>query len=147
MDSAIDVAVHSMKDVPTWLPEGLEIATILPREDVRDALFAMKADSIAALPTGAVVGTSSLRRQAQVLMARPDLRVITLRGNVQTRLRKLAEGQVDATLLAVAGLVRLGATASPTPRSIRARYCRPSARAPSACRCAAATGAPERWRA
>ena len=108
LEGAIDLAVHSMKDVPTWLPDGLEITTILPREDPRDALFAGPVKSIAELPQGAVVGTSSLRRQAQVLMTRPDLEVVTLRGNVQTRLRKLAEGQVDATLLAVAGLKRLG---------------------------------------
>ncbi len=107
----IDLAVHSMKDVPTWLPDGLEIGAILPREDPRDALFSDKGDSLAALPEGAVVGTSSLRRQAQVLAARPDLEVVSIRGNVDTRLRKLAEGQVDATLLAVAGLRRLGATA------------------------------------
>ena len=104
----IDVAVHSMKDVPTWLPEGLEITTILPREDPRDALFARQARSLAELPAGAVVGTASLRRQAQVLIARPDVTVVPLRGNVGTRLRKLGEGLVDATLLAAAGLKRLG---------------------------------------
>ena len=104
----IDLAVHSMKDVPTWLPEGLVISTILPREDARDALFSSAGDSLAALPPGAVVGTVSLRRQAQILAARPDLKVVPIRGNVDTRLRKLAEGQVDATLLAVAGLRRLG---------------------------------------
>jgi len=108
LDARIDVAVHSMKDVPTWLPDGLVIAAILPREDPRDALFAKVGQSIAALPRGAVVGTASLRRQAQLLHARPDLKIVTLRGNVETRLRKLAEGQVDATLLAVAGLKRLG---------------------------------------
>jgi hydroxymethylbilane synthase len=97
-----------MKDVPTWLPEGLAIDTVLPREDPRDALFSARGDSLAALPAGAVVGTASLRRQAQVLLARPDLKVVPFRGNVQTRLRKLAEGEVDATLLAVAGLKRLG---------------------------------------
>jgi hydroxymethylbilane synthase len=108
---AIDVAVHSMKDVPTWLPEGLALAAILPREDPRDALFAKRGASLADLPPGTVVGTASLRRQAQVLLARPDLSVVPLRGNVQTRLRKLAEGQVGATLLAVAGLRRLGEAA------------------------------------
>ena len=108
LSGAIDLAVHSMKDVPTWLPDGLEIVAILPREDPRDALFANRGESLATLPEGAVVGTSSLRRQAQVLLARPDLAVVSLRGNVATRLRKLAEGQVDATLLAVAGLRRLG---------------------------------------
>jgi hydroxymethylbilane synthase len=104
----IDAAVHSMKDVPTWLPEGLEISTILPREDPRDGLLSAGGQDLAGLPAGAVVGTASLRRQAQVLLARPDLKVVPLRGNVQTRLRKLAEGQVDATLLAMAGLKRLG---------------------------------------
>ena len=108
LSGAIDLAVHSMKDVPTWLPDGLEIVAILPREDPRDALFANRGDSLATLPEGAVVGTSSLRRQAQILLARPDLKVVSLRGNVATRLRKLGEGQVDATLLAVAGLRRLG---------------------------------------
>jgi hydroxymethylbilane synthase len=103
----IDAAVHSMKDVPTWLPEGLEISTILPREDPRDAIFSTGGQDLAGLPAGAVVGTASLRRRAQVLLARPDLEVVPLRGNVQTRLRKLAEGQVDATLLAMAGLKRL----------------------------------------
>ncbi len=104
----VDAAVHSMKDVPTWLPEGLEISTILPREDPRDGLLSAGGQDLASLPAGAVVGTASLRRQAQVLLARPDLKVVPLRGNVQTRLRKLAEGQVDATLLAMAGLKRLG---------------------------------------
>ncbi len=113
-EGRIDAAVHSMKDVPTWLPEGLEISAILPREDPRDALISGRGDSLAALPAGAVVGTASLRRQAQVLLARPDLRVVPFRGNVQTRLRKLAEGQVDATLLAMAGLKRLGMSAEAT---------------------------------
>jgi hydroxymethylbilane synthase len=105
---AIDIAVHSMKDVPTWLPEGLVIDTVLPREDPRDVLFSRHGPGLADLPAGAVVGTASLRRQALVLAARPDVSVVTLRGNVNTRLRKLAEGQVDATLLAAAGLKRLG---------------------------------------
>ena len=108
VDGAIDVAVHSMKDVPTWLPEGLAITAVLPREDPRDAFFSDKGASLADLPAGAVVGTASLRRQAQVLMARPDLKVAPLRGNVGTRLRKLADGEADATLLAMAGLKRLG---------------------------------------
>jgi len=107
-DGSIDAAVHSMKDVPTWLPDGLEISTILPREDPRDAFFSLKCERLSELPRGAVVGSASLRRQAQVLLLRPDLKVVTFRGNVQTRLRKLAEGEVDATLLAVAGLRRLG---------------------------------------
>ncbi|MFD2205003.1 hydroxymethylbilane synthase [Kiloniella antarctica] len=107
-DSSVDIAVHSMKDVPTWLPDGLEISTVLEREDPRDALFSNKGKSLADLPRGAVVGSASLRRQAQIKAKRPDLEVITFRGSVQTRLRKLKEGQVDATLLAVAGLNRLG---------------------------------------
>ncbi len=104
----IDAAVHSMKDVPTWLPEGLEIGAILPREDPRDAIISAGGQDLAGLPAGSVVGTASLRRQAQVLLARPDLRVVPFRGNVQTRLRRLADGAVDATLLAMAGLNRLG---------------------------------------
>jgi len=104
----IDLAVHSMKDMPTILPVGLTIACHLPRADVRDAFISAKAASLAALPAGAVVGTSSLRRQAQVKRLRPDLRVVPLRGNVDTRLRKLEEGAADATLLACAGLRRLG---------------------------------------
>ena len=103
-----DLAVHSMKDLLTELPEGLGIATVLPRGDVRDAFISTKAASLAGLPSGAVVGTSSLRRQAQVRRARPDLRVVDFRGNVETRLKKLDQGAADATLLAVAGLERLG---------------------------------------
>jgi hydroxymethylbilane synthase len=106
--AAIDLAVHSMKDMPTVLPPGLEIACLLQREDPRDAFISLKAKNLAALPSGAVLGTSSLRRMALVQSARPDLRVISFRGNVETRLRKLAEGQADATLLACAGLKRLG---------------------------------------
>jgi hydroxymethylbilane synthase len=109
LDRTIDLAVHSMKDMPTVLPEGLTIAAMLPREDVRDAFISAKWPSINALPQGAVVGSSSLRRQAQLRRLRPDLQIITFRGNVETRLRKLADGAVDATLLAVAGLNRLGA--------------------------------------
>jgi len=104
----IDVAVHSMKDMTTFLPDGLAIGAVLEREDPRDAFFSEKAKSLAELPHGSVVGTASLRRQAQVLRARPDLRVVPLRGNVDTRLQKLADGVVDATLLAFAGLKRLG---------------------------------------
>jgi hydroxymethylbilane synthase len=104
----VDLAVHSMKDMPTVLPAGLTVGCYLPREDVRDAFISAKAASLAQLPGGAVVGTSSLRRQAQVLRLRLDLRVVPLRGNVDTRLRKLAEGAADATLLACAGLKRLG---------------------------------------
>ncbi len=104
----IDLAVHSMKDMPTELPGGLAIGAILPREDPRDAFISVKHPTLAELPAGALVGTSSLRRQAQVLHMRPDLKVAALRGNVETRLRKLEEGLADATFLACAGLNRLG---------------------------------------
>jgi hydroxymethylbilane synthase len=107
-DGAIDIAVHSSKDMPTALPAGLMLAACLPREDVRDAFISRKATTIAGLPRGAVVGTASLRRQAMVKRLRPDLAVVTFRGNVETRLRKLDDGTVDATLLALAGLKRLG---------------------------------------
>lgn len=104
----IDLAVHSMKDMQTALPDGLGVGAVLPREDVRDAFISLKYPSLDALPKGAVVGTSSLRRQAQVKRVRPDLQVVGFRGNVQTRLKKLSEGVADATLLACAGLKRLG---------------------------------------
>ncbi|HRD74601.1 MAG TPA: hydroxymethylbilane synthase [Hyphomicrobiaceae bacterium] len=104
----IDVAVHSMKDVPTELPAGLGIVAYLPRADVRDALITATASRIPELPAGAVVGTSSLRRQAQLRNLRPDLRIVPFRGNVETRLRKLREGEAMATILAMAGLKRLG---------------------------------------
>lgn len=104
----IDIAVHSLKDMPTECPDGLMLTTALEREDPRDAFLSPKAASIEELPQGAVVGSTSLRRQAQILAKRPDLKVVTYRGIVETRLRKLAEGEVDATLLAVAGLNRLG---------------------------------------
>ncbi|WP_321334387.1 hydroxymethylbilane synthase [Breoghania sp.] len=104
----IDFAVHSSKDMPTLLPDGLEISAFLPREDVRDAFISPKATTLLDLPKGAVVGSASLRRQAMVKRLRPDLEVVTYRGNVQRRLEKLAEGVVDATLLAYAGLKRLG---------------------------------------
>ncbi len=107
-DGRIDLAVHSMKDMETWLPDGLTIAAILPREDPRDVLLSPSAATIADLPKGAVVGTASLRRQAQILHARPDLKVVPFRGNVQTRMKKLEAGEVDATILALAGLRRLG---------------------------------------
>jgi len=108
IEGRIDVAVHSMKDMPTALPDGLVIGCLLPREDPRDALFAANAHSLAGLPHGARVGTSALRRQAQILALRPDLEVSLLRGNVETRIARLAAGKVDATLLALAGLKRLG---------------------------------------
>lgn len=104
----IELAVHSMKDMPTVLPDGLIIAAMLPREDVRDAFISVRFGSIAELPSGAIVGSSSLRRQAQVRRMRPDLQVIEFRGNVDTRLRKLEQGVADATFLACAGLNRLG---------------------------------------
>ena len=110
----IDLAVHSAKDVPTLLPDGLALAGCLAREDVRDVFISRTAPSIAALPAGAVVGTASLRRQAQVKRLRPDLRVVSFRGNVETRLRKIEAGEVDATLLALAGLRRLGLVAAAT---------------------------------
>ena len=103
----IDLAVHSMKDLPTVIPDGLEIACLLPREDPRDALIA-GVTSLADLPQGAVVGTSSLRRKAQLLARRRDLKVVDFRGNVDTRLRKIERGEAQATLLALAGLKRLG---------------------------------------
>jgi hydroxymethylbilane synthase len=105
---AIDLAVHSSKDMPTVLPPGLVLSAFLEREDARDAFVSRKAETIADLPRGATVGTASLRRQAQVLRVRPDLTVVPMRGNVETRLRKLDEGAADATLLALAGLKRLG---------------------------------------
>jgi len=105
---AIDVAVHSAKDMPTVLPPGLIIAAVLPREDPRDVFISRKAKTLQALPAGAAVGTASLRRQALVKRLRPDLTVVPFRGNVETRLRKLEDGAVDATLLALAGLKRLG---------------------------------------
>ena len=105
-----DLAVHSMKDMPTVLPDGMEISTLLPREDVRDAFLSPKYSSIDDLPAGALVGTASLRRQAQLLHRRPDVKVGLFRGNVQTRLRKLDEGEAAATFLAMAGLNRLGMT-------------------------------------
>ena len=110
LGNRVDIAVHSMKDLPTELPPGITIAAVLPRGDVRDAFISASGESLAALPPGAVVGSSSLRRQAQVKRLRPDLRLIDLRGNVETRLKKLEQGIVNATLLALAGLERLGLT-------------------------------------
>ena len=104
----IDIAVHSMKDMPVLQPEGLVIDCLLPREDERDAFVSDSVAGIDALASGQVVGTSSLRRRAQLLWRRPDLKVVEFRGNVQTRLRKLAEGVADCTFLATAGLNRLG---------------------------------------
>ncbi len=104
----IDFAVHSTKDMPAALPDGLILSTFLEREDPRDAFISKVAKTISELPEGAVIGTSSLRRQAQTLALRPDLKVIPMRGNVETRLAKVAKGDVAATFLAIAGLNRLG---------------------------------------
>lgn len=110
----LDFAVHSSKDMPTKLPDGLFLSAFLPREDIRDAFVGRSAERLADLPQGATVGSSSLRRQALIRRLRPDIDVITYRGQVETRLRKLAEGQVDGTLLAFAGLKRLGMEHVPT---------------------------------
>ena len=110
LDGGIDIAVHSMKDMPVDQPVGLVIDCYLPREDVRDGFVSLKHARLTDLPNGAVVGTSSLRRRAQILAARPELQVVEFRGNVQTRLRKLDEGVAEATFLAMAGLSRLGRT-------------------------------------
>jgi hydroxymethylbilane synthase len=107
-DGRIDIAVHSAKDLPSFLPPGLVVAGALTRADPRDAFLSPKAKSIHELPKGAVVGSSSVRRQAQLLAMRPDLKIVMYRGNVDTRLAKLAAGEVDATILAAAGLARLG---------------------------------------
>jgi hydroxymethylbilane synthase len=104
----IDLAVHSLKDLPTLLPDAIALACVPEREDPRDAFVGLRAKTLAELPAGAKVGTASLRRQAQTLFARPDLSVVTLRGNVDTRLKKLEAGEADATFLALAGLKRLG---------------------------------------
>ncbi len=108
LDGRIDLAVHSSKDMPTLLPDGLALTAFLPREDVRDAFLSPNAKTLEDLAEGAVVGSSSLRRQAMIKRLRPDIEVVMYRGNLQTRMRKLAEGEVDATLLAAAGLKRLG---------------------------------------
>lgn len=113
LDGRIDIAVHSMKDMPVAQPEGLVLDCYLPREDVRDAFVSLKDGGLAALPEGAVVGTSSLRRKAQLLNRRPDLKIVEFRGNVQTRLKKLGDGVADATFLAMAGLNRLNMTDVP----------------------------------
>lgn len=109
----IDIAVHSMKDMPVLQPEGLLLDTYLPREDVRDAFVALDGSKLADLREGATVGTSSLRRKAQLLNRRPDLNIVEFRGNVQTRLKKLNDGVAEATFLAMAGLNRLGMTDVP----------------------------------
>ncbi|ARU90349.1 hydroxymethylbilane synthase [Pseudomonas sp. M30-35] len=108
LENQADIAVHSMKDVPMDFPEGLGLYCICEREDPRDAFVSNTFDSLAALPAGSIVGTSSLRRQAQLLARRPDLTINFLRGNVNTRLAKLDAGEYDAIILAAAGLIRLG---------------------------------------
>jgi len=108
LDNTADIAVHSMKDVPMEFPPGLGLAVICEREDPRDAFVSNRYSSLAELPQGSTVGTSSLRRQSQLLAARPDLKVAFLRGNVNTRLSKLDAGDYDAIILAAAGLIRLG---------------------------------------
>jgi hydroxymethylbilane synthase len=108
IDGEIDVAVHSAKDMPTVLPAGLMLVGCLPREDVRDVLISRKSKTLIGLPKGAVVGTTSLRRQAMVKRLRPDLVVVPMRGNIDTRLRKVETDEIDAALLALAGLKRLG---------------------------------------
>ncbi len=109
-DGRVDLAVHSLKDLPTDLPPGFEIAAITKRQNPRDVFLSVKYASVESLPTGAKVGTSSLRRQAQLKAIRPDLEIYPLRGNVDTRIRKLEESQYDAIILAAAGLFRLGKT-------------------------------------
>ena len=107
LDGEIDIAVHSMKDVPTYLPDGIHLPCMLEREDVRDAFISLKAKTFEDLPQGATVGSASLRRQSQIQARRPDLKVVTFRGTVQTRLKKLEAEDVDATMLACAGLNRM----------------------------------------
>ncbi|MCR9257917.1 MAG: hydroxymethylbilane synthase [Alphaproteobacteria bacterium] len=107
-DGRIDAAVHSMKDVPTFLPDGLTLTAVMEREDPRDAFVSSKYTRLGAMPRGAVLGTSSVRRAALIKAQRPDLEIVQFRGNVQTRLKKLEDGVADATLLAMAGLRRLG---------------------------------------
>ncbi|MBP2237632.1 hydroxymethylbilane synthase [Sinorhizobium kostiense] len=114
LSGELDFAVHSSKDMPTRLPDGLTLSAFLPREDIRDAFIGRTAAKLIELPRSATVGSSSLRRQALIRRLRPDINVITYRGQVETRLRKLAEGQVDGTLLAYAGLRRLGMSDVPT---------------------------------
>ncbi|OED42814.1 hydroxymethylbilane synthase [Endozoicomonas sp. (ex Bugula neritina AB1)] len=108
LENRADIAVHSMKDVPMSFPDGLELGAICPRENPKDAFISNTYESLDELPTGAIVGTSSMRRQCQILEQRPDLTINFLRGNVNTRLAKLDEGQYDAIILASAGLIRLG---------------------------------------
>jgi len=116
LGNEVDICVHSMKDVPTWLPDGTVLPCTLPREDTNDAFISKdgKYKSISELPDGSVIGTASLRRQAQIMAQNPTLKCVNFRGNVQTRLRKLDDGVVDATLLAIAGLKRMNMDACAT---------------------------------
>lgn len=116
LEGAIDFAVHSSKDMPTALPPGLELSVFLEREDPRDAFISPRFSHFLDLPKNAVVGTASLRRRAQALRLRPDLKIVTFRGNVQTRLRKLGDGEADATFLALAGLNRLSMAETATEK-------------------------------
>ena len=125
LDGTIDLAVHSLKDMPTVLPEGLCLTAITERANAGDALASNKYNSIEELPEGSVLGTSSLRRRAQLLARRPDLKIVDLRGNVDTRLKKLDEGQMDAIILAAAGLTRLG-HADRIKEIIPQSYCLPA---------------------
>jgi hydroxymethylbilane synthase len=115
IEGRVDLAVHSLKDLPAWMPDGLGLAAVLPREDPRDALLSPVAGSIDSLPHGARIGTSSPRRRALLLHRRPDLEIVEFRGNVGTRLAKLAAGDVHGTMLAVAGIKRLGLDAPHHP--------------------------------
>lgn len=126
-DGRIDVGVHSLKDVPTFLPDGLSLTHMLKREDPRDAFVSCKVTALDELPENAVVGTSSMRRKAILLARRPDLQVVPLRGNVDTRLQKLKDGQVDATILAACGLQRMGLEEK------IASYLEPEAMLPAVC--------------
>ena len=125
LDGTIDLAVHSLKDMPTVLPEGLCLTAITERANAGDAFVSTKYNSIEELPAGSVLGTSSLRRRAQLLARRPDLKIVDLRGNVDTRLKKLDEGQMDAIILAAAGLTRLG-HANRIKEIIPQSYCLPA---------------------
>ena len=108
LDKRIDAAIHSLKDLPTLMPAGIVLAAIPEREDPRDAFVSPHAPDLASLRDGAVIGTASLRRQAQTLHLRPDIKVVTLRGSVETRLKRIGDGAMDATYLALAGLTRMG---------------------------------------
>lgn len=121
LSNRIDIAVHSMKDVPSVLPDSLHIAAMLPREDVRDAFISLTAPSFDALPEGSIIGTSSTRRAAQIRLLRPDIQVVPFRGNVGTRLEKLRQGPVHATFLAMAGLNRLSLSGHATEAMDTAR--------------------------